>query len=314
MCMEYTDPGSGATEDILAKLNTVLVGMFITLMVLTGLAQAQDHIEVTTQKLSDTLYVLIGDGGNIGVSVGPDGVFIIDDGIAKYSDNIRAAIARISDQPIRYVINTHWHYDHAGGNEYLGKAGSVIIAHDNARKRLKSGLYLDTHDLEVEPAPQEALPVITFNHTMTMHINGEAAEIQYVEPAHTDGDAFVWFRESNVIHTGDIFLNGIYPLVDYSSGGTIDGAIAAADTLLALIDNQTQLIPGHGPASDKSDVQAFRDMCSILRDRVAAMKKSGMSLEAVIAAAPTGDLDEQWNTWGDDWRAISLRSIYGALP
>jgi cyclase len=294
--------------------DTVRVGLLATLMVVAGQVQAQDDIKIATQRLSDTVSVLFGEGGNIGLSTGPDGVFIIDDGFAEYSDKLRAAIARISNQPIRYVINTHWHFDHAGGNEYFGKAGSIIIAHDNARKRLKSGAYLETHDVDVEPAPDEALQVLTFNDTITLHLNGEAAEVHYVKPAHTDGDAFVWFRDSNVIHTGDLFLNGVYPLVDYSSGGTIDGSIAAIDTLLAIIDDQTRIIPGHGPVGDKMDLQAFRDMCETLRDRVAVMKERGMSIEEVIAAPPTTDFDDRWNTWGDGWRAISLRSIYGALP
>jgi glyoxylase-like metal-dependent hydrolase (beta-lactamase superfamily II) len=185
---------------------------------------------------------------------------------------------------------------------------------DSAQIFPKSGVYLETHDLDVKPAPHEALPVITFGDSITLHLNGEAAQIIYVEPAHTDGDAFVWFRDSNVIHTGDIFLNGVYPLVDYSSGGTIDGSIAAADTLLGHIDDQTRLIPGHGPIAGKADVKASRDMFVTLYERVAAMKRSGMSLDDVIEAAHTPDFDDRWNTWGDDWRATSLRSIYGALP
>lgn len=299
----------------MTKLSSVLFGMFIALVVLTSRLEAQDDIEITTEKLNDTLYVLYGDGGNIGMSVGPDGIFIIDDDYAVYGDDIHRAIKRISDQPIRYVINTHWHHDHAGGNEYFGKLEETgIIAHDNARKRLKSGGYIETHDWDVEPHPEEVLPIITFNDKLSLHLNGEEAQIVHVEPAHTDGDGFVWFKTSNVIHAGDVFLNGIYPLVDYSSGGTIKGSIAAADTLLEIIDDQTRIIPGHGPVSYKADVQDFKDMFITLRDRVANLKKNGMSLEEVIASPPTADLDEKWNSWGDDWRAISLSSIYGALP
>jgi cyclase len=301
-------------ENKMATFDRMRVGIIAFSMILAGQVEAQDDVEITTQKLSETLYVLFGDDGNVGVSAGPGGLFIIDDQSAKFSDQIRATIAAISDQPISYVINTHWHLDHAGGNSHFSKLGSVIIAHDNARIRLKSGGYIETHDLHVAPDPSYALPVITFNDTMSLHLNGEETLIVHLAPAHTDGDVFVWFKDSNVIHAGDVFLNGVYPLIDYSSGGTLEGSIAAADTLLALIDDQTRIIPGHGPVSNKADIQAFRDMCVALGERVAAMKKRGMSLEEVIRAAPTADFDGRWNTWGDDWRAISLSSIYGALP
>jgi cyclase len=294
--------------------DTVRVGILAVFMILASHVHAQDDTKITTQRLSDTVSVLFGDGGNIGVSVGADGVFIIDDQFAEYSDEIRAAIAEISDQPIRYVINTHWHFDHTDGNETFGKAGSIIIAHDNVRKRLVTGGFIRAVDRDIPPAPDEALPVITFNDTLTLHLNGEEAHVLHVKSAHTDGDGILWFKGSNVIHMGDTFINGIYPLADLSSGGSIDGIIAAAEIVLALVDDQTQIIPGHGPVSDRAGLQAYRDMCVVLRDRIAKMKNNGMSLEEVIAAAPTADFDDSWNSWGESWKIVSVTALYEEAP
>lgn len=177
-----------------------------------------------------------------------------------------------------------------------------------------SGGYLGAVDRNIPPASTEALPVITFSDTMTLHLNGDAVYILHAASSHTDGDGIIWFKDSNIIHMGDIFLNGIYPIVDLDSGGSINGIITAADTVLSFIDEQTQIIPGHGPVASKAVLERYRDMCVVLRDRVADMKARGMSLEDVIAAAPTRDYDSEWNTWGERWRTISITGLYQEAP
>ncbi|MBI1393480.1 MAG: MBL fold metallo-hydrolase [Alphaproteobacteria bacterium] len=256
-------------------------------------------VEIATTELGGGVYMLVGAGGNLGLSVGEDGAFLIDDQFAPLTDKITAAVAAVSDKPIEFVVNTHWHYDHTGGNENLGKAGAHIVAHDNVRARLKAGL--DRGDGNVTPpSPDVALPVITFAHSLTFHWNGQT--VQAVHPgattknhhAHTDGDAFVYFKEANVIHMGDVFFNGGFPFIDLASGGGLDGYIAAQEFALTLTNADTKIIPGHGPLAARSDLEASVAMLKEVRSRIAALIADGKTAEEIAAAKPLADLDAAW--------------------
>jgi len=262
-----------------------------------ALAAQQDDfskVEVTSAKVAEGVYVLTGQGGNIGVSLGEDGVFLIDDQYAPLTTKIRAAVSSLTPQPIRFVLNTHWHGDHSGGNENLGKLGIVIVAHENVRKRMSVEQFLEAFGQKVPASPKAALPIITFADSITFHLNGDEIRSFHVAPAHTDGDTVVHFKKANVVHMGDCFFNGMYPFIDLSSGGSIDGVIAAADKVLAITDMSTKIIPGHGPVGDKAALQIFRDVLVSIRDRVKTMVVAGKTLDEVKAAAPTKDFDAKW--------------------
>lgn len=253
-----------------------------------------DNVEIKTEKLNATTYVLFGSGGNIGVSVGEDAVFIIDDQFAPLTPKIQAAVKKLTDKPVQFVLNTHWHGDHTGGNENFGKAGALIVAHDNVRKRMSSEQMIDFMKSKVPPSPKAALPVVTFSQDVSFHLNGDEIFAFHVPKAHTDGDTIIHFRKSNVMHMGDTFFNGFYPFIDYSSGGTPDGLIACADRVLALADDSTRIIPGHGPMSNKAELKVYRDMVATVWGRVSKLVKEGKKLDDIVAAKPTADFDERW--------------------
>jgi len=252
------------------------------------------RVQIKTEKLSDTTYMLTGAGGNLGVSVGKDAVFVVDDQFAPLTPKIKAAIAKLSRKPVKFVLNTHWHFDHTGGNENFGKAGALIVAHENVRKRMSSEQLIEFLGMPIKPSPDQALPIVTFTTDVTFHLNGDEVHVFHVANAHTDGDAIVQFRKSNVIHLGDVFFNKLYPFIDTSSGGTIDGMIAAADTVLALANDDTKLIPGHGPLATKDDLRNYRAMLSTIAGRVNTQIKDGKTLGDIIASKPTVEFDEAW--------------------
>jgi len=263
------------------------------LVTVSGLALAQlDDVEIKTVAVSDGVWMLEGRGGNIGVSAGEDGVVLIDDQFAPLTDKIRAAVKSIVDQPIRFVLNTHWHSDHTGGNEKLGDAGAVIVAHDNVRKQMSvEHLW---QDRTIPAAPSGALPVVTFIQSVTFHLNGEEIHAIHVPTAHTDGDSMVHFPKANVLHMGDVFFNGMYPFIDTSTGGSVDGVIAAVDEALKIVDGETKIIAGHGPLSDREELLTYRDVLSSIRNAVAPLVEAGKSLEEIQAAKPTSEFDAVW--------------------
>ena len=272
----------GASSLLLLLLPTLLLSPRAT-------AQMED-VTVEAIPVRDGVYMLTGAGGNMGLGVGDDATFLVDDQFAPLSERIVAAIARVSDRPVDYVLNTHWHYDHTGGNENFGERGALILAHDNVRTRMVEGQTM-ANGRVVEPAVPGALPVVTFNDKLALHVNGHTIRGHHVEHAHTDGDTLVHFEEANVFHMGDTFVNGGYPFVDLRSGGHIDGIIEAAATVLALSDGETRIIPGHGALASKADLQRYHDMLVTIRDRVAARVAKGESLEVIVAAKPTADFD-----------------------
>jgi cyclase len=259
-------------------------------------AQQQDFstVEVKAEKVAENLYMLTGRGGNIGLSVGKNGTFVIDDQYAPLTEKILAAIKAITPDPVRFVVNTHWHGDHTGGNENMGKAGAFIVAHENVRKRMSTEQFNAVFNRSTPPSPEGALPVVTFAEGLTFWWNGEEIRVHHVAPAHTDGDSIVHFVKADVVHMGDLFFNGSFPFIDTSSGGKVDGLIAAADRVLASATDKTRIIPGHGPMAGKADLQAYRDVVKAVRDRVAKLKAEGKSRDAVIAAKPTVDYDANW--------------------
>ncbi len=279
-------------------LETVIAGSAFVLFA-TGparpvLAQPPPEVEIKTIEVAGGVYMLEGRGGNIGLSVGADGAFMIDDKFAPLTEKILAAVAALTDQPVRFVVNTHWHGDHTGGNENLANGGVIIVAHENVRAKMSKDNFLAAFNHTVPASPEAALPVVTFSDAMNFHWNGDDIHVFHVEPAHTDGDAIIHFRRANVFHMGDTYFNGMYPFIDVSTGGSIDGMIAAADRVLAKANADTRIIPGHGPLSGVDELRASRDMLAAVRDTVASLVSAGKTRDEVIAAGPTGVFDDAW--------------------
>jgi len=265
---------------------------------LTTAAQAQQSpappdSTVQTVNVAPGIWMLTGRGGNIGVSVGTDGAAIIDDKFADNAPNIRAAIALLSAKPVSFVINTHLHGDHTGGNEAFGSAGAVIIAQENVRKRLSVDVVNPVNGQMIPARPRAALPVVTFEDTAALHFNDDDLEFTHLPNAHTETDIIVRFRKANVIHMGDCFTAG-FPFVDGNTGGTLDGLILAHEKVLPTIDDQTKLIRGHGPLGNKAELQAYHDMLVVVRDRIARLVKAGKTQEQVVEARPTKEFEQKY--------------------
>jgi glyoxylase-like metal-dependent hydrolase (beta-lactamase superfamily II) len=250
---------------------------------------------IVTHGLRNNISILEGSGGNIAVLTGLDGKVLIDAGIGVSRPQMEKALSDLGADPVTHLINTHWHFDHASGNEWLHAAGAKIIAQENTRKHLSEIQRVEDWDYNFLPQPSGGIPSEVFATEHNLKLNGISLGLKYYGPAHTDGDISVTFAEANILHVGDTFWNGIYPFIDYSTGGSIDGTLAACDANLAAATNDTIIIPGHGqPVSNKAELKEFRDMLVAIRDNVAKLKKQGRSRDETVAAKPTAAFDAKW--------------------
>ena len=269
-------------------------------------------VEVKTTDLGNRTFLLEGFGGNVTVGVADVGVIIVDSQFAPMHDKLKAAIEAQSKQPIRFVINTHYHRDHTGGNEPFAKGGAIVVAHVNVQKRLAAGSAMAVPDIKAPPATGAALPARTYTDALTLELKGRVAQLKHPVAAHTDGDTYVFFADANVLAAGDIFINGRYPNIDFANGGNIKGMIEALDTFLALSNDSTKIVPGHGPLATKAQLAEFRAMLATSRDRMAKLVAEGKSEADVLAAKPFADLDAKWAM--NEQAAVNwMRVVYGSL-
>jgi cyclase len=299
------------------------VKRLLWLLVLPGLlaggfvsARAQgagDPDAVRAEKLAEGLWMLTGPGGNIGVCAGADGVLMVDAQEAPVVPRIRALVDSLTGgRPVRFVLNTHYHGDHVGGDSAMAAAGAEIVAHEAVRRRMAVEQHNTTFGVTITAAPPRALPALTFTDSIAFHVGGREARVFHVPPAHTDGEAVVWFPAEDVVHTGDLFFNGAYPVIDVSAGGSIGGMIRAIDLVLPCVGPGTRIIPGHGPVGDRAALLRFRDMLVLVRGRVTALVRAGRTLEQARAAKPLADLDAAWGT-GYMKPDFFLRVVYDDL-
>jgi len=252
------------------------------------------EVEISSQPLTDNIFLISGEGGNIGLFTGADGSFVIDDKFAPLSDAIMAEIKKRGGEAPKYLLNTHFHFDHTGGNQHFAEQGAIIISQHNVRERMLQGTYISTFKLTTPPAKPAALPVISYSKNMHLHLNGEKINITHIANAHTDGDSVIQFTNANIMHTGDLFFNGFYPFIDTEHGGSLKGMIAASETIINMIDSDTKIIPGHGPIGDLKDLQAFHKMLISAYNSLSALKAKGLSAEQAIEIKPLQALEEQW--------------------
>jgi cyclase len=293
-----------------------LIAMFSLALTFNAAAQTPnfDAVQIKTIKVAQNIYMLEGQGGNIGVSVGDDGVLLIDDQFAPLTPKVLDAIKSITDKPVRFLINTHYHWDHVGGNENLGKAGVLIFAHDNVYKRMTTNQVVRIMKQNIPPYPKAALPVVTYNDAVTYHINGDDVTAYHIPPAHTDGDSIVRFHYANVVHTGDVFASGRYPFIDVeNNNGSVMGIVRAMDKLIPTLDDFTKVIPGHGPVSTKKDVIAYRHMIHTIGTRVESLVRQRKTLQQVLAAKPAREFDEQWGRFRKTDEFVEI-VYYGFAP
>ncbi|MEQ9109029.1 MAG: MBL fold metallo-hydrolase [Rhodospirillaceae bacterium] len=274
----------------------------------TAIAQlSPDTAQIRSIPVRDGLHMFMGAGGNLAVSVGDDGVLIVDDQYEEMTSKIDAAIADLTDQPIKYVLNTHWHWDHTGGNENYGRAGKIIVAHDNTYERMSTDQFVEAFNWSQPASPQDALPEITFNDTATIRFNDLTIRLIHVPNAHTDSDAFVHFVEANVVHTGDVYVTSSYPFIDSSTGGTLNGEITALERLGEMTNENTVIIPGHGAISDRAGAMKTLTMLKGMKTITENALANGQNLEEFLDSNPTKDYDADFSMRADQGRVFATR-------
>ncbi|MGC1504033.1 MAG: MBL fold metallo-hydrolase [Sulfitobacter sp.] len=267
---------------------------YLTAAITSPTATSADEIHLISTEITETLYMLSGDGGNIGVLIGDDGTFLIDDQMAPASPELLALIVQLGGETPRFLINTHFHFDHTGGNEILGGKGATIFSHEMARTHLANGSDIPLFDLSVAPMARKGLPVVTFKASMNFHLNGDTMRAVHTPRAHTDGDVVVFFETANVVHAGDVFFNGIYPVIDTHNGGTLHGTIDAVQMLLDHTDENSKIIPGHGALGSRDDLLDYLAMLTHARDELSKLKSDGKTRQQVIDLRPLAQFDAEW--------------------